>query len=373
MKIRCSTLPLFMSCANTVLNPDILMRIEKEFEAAEVGTLIHRLAEDYILTGEADPNKYKERLTELDGLDRAFELMPHIKHVWDRTAQVIDEPAVEQYLEARINPDDHAPGAEIIITGHIDVNQIKGDTAYILDWKTGRVRDDHYHQVAGYAYLIWYNNPGLTTVHATVCYAEDGGLYRYTFTSEQLIEWARDVTEQASNQRYVVNRRCVNCPLSRDCEAFGKYRSTAVATVTNTSAPSLRDMSEEDRAAAIIKLKVVEDAVKDFRAMIKDDVRANGPMDTGDGREFKIVTSSTRKLNTGRALDPLEQHVTPKELLDASTISLPQLEKAVSKRADKGNKAQAIADMVADLDTAKAIFTVKSERLECRKKPKQIT
>jgi hypothetical protein len=374
--VRSSKLPLFMSCPNSVLNPDGLLEVEREFEAAETGTLIHRLAEAYIQEGSDDIDFYADRLRMLDGYDRAHDLFPNIQRVWKMASKVFDQPQLEAYLEADIARD-------FRITGHIDVSEAFEDCAYVLDWKTGRVRDDHYHQMAGYAYLVWKNQfPAPLThsdkdleyvVHCTVCYCDDGSLYKYSFTGHQLVAWAIDVHNQAQRARYVYNKRCVYCPQNTECEGYKAKVTTAVATVTATDAvEKLRDMSDEDRADALQKLKIVESAVKEFRTAIKDDVRANGPMDTGDGREYVIKKTNKRNLNVAKALPVLNNHLTPEELYDVCTVSITGAENAVKRRAERGDKQKAADHLVTDLKRAKAIFTTSQERLEVRKKTKKL-
>lgn len=373
--IRSSKLPLFMSCPNSVLNPDELLEVEQEFEAAETGTLIHRLAEDYVLEGNDDIDFYADRLRMLDGYDRAHELFPNIKKTWGLASEVFEEPKLEQYLQADLSSD-------LRITGHIDVSEAFDDVAYVLDWKTGRVRDDHYHQMSGYAYLIWRDRfegePRCErhleyVVHCTVCYCDDGSLYKYSFTGKQLHDWANDVLAQAQNTRYVYNKRCVYCPLATKCEGYKAKVTAAVGTVTATEAVDLlRDMSDDERADALQKLKIVENAVRSFRSALKDDVRANGPMPTGDGREYVIKKQTKRELNPARALPILNEHLTSKEVYDATSISLPKAVAAVKKRADCGLKTEAAEHLVTDLTRAKAIFTHSVERLEVSKEVKKI-
>ena len=373
IKARCSKLPLIMSCSNAELNPDDLLAVETEFDAAETGTLIHRLAEAYITDGSDDIDHYADRLRMLDGYERAQELFPNIQRVWALAQKAFQEPELEAYYKAVLA---ETATHRFMITGHIDVSEIFDGVAYILDWKTGRVRDDHYHQMAGYAYLVW-TEAGCEddyVIHCTVCYADDGSLYKYSFTGKQLREWAKDVVDQLSRPRYVYNKRCVYCPLSTKCEAYQSKVTTAVATVTGADAATmLRDMSDEDRADALQKLKIVENAAKSFRTALKDDVKANGPMDTGDGREFVIKTTKTRKLNTAKALPVLQEHLTDAEVFDCASLSVAKAEACVKKRAAKGTKVAAAAALGKGLRDAGAVFYTEQSRLECQKKTEKLT
>lgn len=376
-KIRCSSLPLFMSCSNSVTNPDYLLSVEQEFEAAETGTLIHRLAEAYIKEGVDNVDHYADRLRMLDGYDRAHELFPNIQRVWKLARGTFKEPKIERYLESPIGM---GPNEDVVITGHIDVSEIGEDAAYVLDWKTGRVRDDHYHQMAGYAYLVYAARCASAlgpvndyVVYCTVCYADDGSFYKYSFTADQLNEWGDDVVAQVENQRYVYNKRCVYCPLSTTCEAYQAKARTAVATIMGETAVSLlRDMPNKDRAEVLQKLKIVETAVKNFRSELKADVKVNGPLPTGDGREYVIKRTRNRHLNTSKALTVLNNHLTDAEIFDCTSIGLAKAEASVKKRADKGMKTAAAQALNDDLHKAGAVFYTEVDRMETRKITKEI-
>jgi hypothetical protein len=365
-RIRCSKLPNMMTCANSVVNPDGLTEVETENGAAETGTIVHALAEDLVRHDHCDLKHHAIRLKEIDGLDRAVELLPKIERIWQLAKPVFIKPILEEYLEAEI-----APG--IFITGHIDINEAFETHAFILDWKTGRQRVEHYHQVMGYAFLVWVKmgRPDDYEFYITVAYVEDGvnGLEKMpVITPADLAEWALAVCDKLKDHRYVTSEKCVHCPLANTCVAHREKQESAVRVITGTGG-QLRTM--EDRADVINRLKIVEDAVKTFRGSLKADVQANGPIDLGDGTHYVIEEKRQETLNAAQALTVLGDHgLTPSDVVAAAKLSLPNLRQVVYKRAVKGDKGESVTRLNDALIKAKALFQSTSSQMWRRKIPK---
>lgn len=364
IKIRCSKLPNFMTCANSVMNPDELTEVETENGAAETGTIIHALSEDVVRHGHCNLRHHQIRLKEIDGLERAIELLPKIERVWKLAAPVFVEPILEEYLEAEV-----APG--IFITGHIDIHEAFPKHAFILDWKTGRQRVEHYHQVMGYAFLVWekMGRPDDYEFYLTVAYVEEAehGLEKMpVITPADLAEWAFELAKQVKNLRYVTSEKCVHCPLANSCKAHRLKQESAVRVISGDAGGQIRHM--ENRADVINRLKIVEDAVKTFRAQLKADVQKNGPIDLGDGTQYQIEEKKQEAVDTPRALNVLGEHgLTADDVAKSLKISLPQIRKLVYSRAVKGDKAESVARLDEALVNAKALFQTTSSQLWRRK------
>jgi len=364
-KIRCSKLPNFMTCANSVINPDGVLEVETENGAAETGTIIHTLAEDLVRHGRCELRHHQIRLAEIDGLDRAIELLPKIERIWNLAKPVFVSPRLEEYLEAEI-----APG--IIISGHIDLHEAFSDRAFVLDWKTGRQRVEHYHQIMGYAFLVWtkVGRPADYELYLTVAYVEDAehGLEKMpVITPADLTEWAAGVAKHAEDLRYVTSEKCVHCPLADGCTAFRQKQESAVRVICGDDVGGqLRRL--ENRADVINRLKIVEDAVKTFRAQLKADVQAHGPIDLGDGTQYQIEEKRQEAVDTPKTLTTLaELGLTAEDVVSSVKISLPQVRKIVYNRAMKGDKAESVARLDAALINAKALFQTTTSQLWRRK------
>lgn len=367
IKLRCSKLPNFMTCANSVLNPDKLQEVETENAAAETGTIIHALAEDLVKTGCCDLRHHQIRLAEIDGLERAHELLPRIEGIWKLAHPLFKEPILEEYLEARV-------GRGLYITGHIDLHEAFEKHALILDWKTGRQRVDHYHQVMGYAFLVWdkLKRPRDYELFVTVAYVEDGvrGLERMpAIRPADLEEWAAAVYAKAKDKRYVTSMKCVHCPLANTCSAHQEKQLSAVRVIKGTPGTTLRQ--SEAPADIVNQLKIIEDAVAQFKAGIREDVKKNGPIDLGDGTHYVLEPRANESLDTKKALEATDLPafgLTPDDMTVAAKLSLPTLRKIVFSRAAKGDKSNAVDRLNEALLASQALRVTQSEQLWRRKK-----
>jgi hypothetical protein len=353
-----------MTCPNSVLNPDYLQEVETENGAAETGTIIHALAEDIVTKGHCELAHHEIRLKEIEGLERAIELLPKIERVWKLAKPVFIEPILEEYLEAKIS-------TGITITGHIDIFEAFDTHAFILDWKTGRQRVDHYHQVMGYAYLVWakMGYPLEYEFYMTVAYVEEGenGLEKMPMiTPTDLQEWALTVQARLKRQQYVTSEKCVHCPLANECQAHRLKQESAVRVISGTGG-EIRHMP--NRADTINRLKIVEDAVKNFRAQLKAEVQANGPLDLGDGTHYVIEEKQQESLDANRALKVLRDHgLTGDDIIGSMKLSLPYLRKIVYSRAITGDKAESVSRLDAALLKIRALVQYKTNQLWRRKK-----
>jgi CRISPR/Cas system-associated exonuclease Cas4 (RecB family) len=209
-------MPMFMTCTNAVLNPDQLQRIETENETSLLGTLVHGLSENLVKLGSYDILTLKQRLNEED-YERAHLLMHNFLGIWREASQYMIEPQTELALEAELS--------HFHLTGNIDAVSFNSDKTFILDYKTGRQHEDHYHQMAGYAYLAWakQGKPTPHVVYVTTVYLEDKAVTPYTFTAEDLVAWEKEVAKQLMQQRYTAGRKCAFCTLQDSCPAYRSF------------------------------------------------------------------------------------------------------------------------------------------------------
>jgi hypothetical protein len=222
----------------------------------------------------------------------------------------------------------------------------------------------------GYAFLVWekMGRPETYEFYLTVAYVEEAehGLEKMPMiTPADLREWAIAVAEKLKDTRYVTSEKCVHCPLANSCPAHRQKQESAVRVISGTGG-QIRHM--EDRADVINRLKIVEDAVKTFRAQLKAEVQKNGPIDLGDGTQYQIEEKRNEVVNTPRALNVLGEHgLDATDVADALKLSLPQIRKTVYSRAVKGDKAESVARLDAALVKAKALFQSTSSQLWRRK------
>lgn len=363
--VRASSLPLAVICPNAVLNPDNLIRAEEHVPAAYLGTLIHRQLELLVDTGEYDSDGLKQRLDEAD-FDRAEALIHNFSVVWREAKKHMPEPQSERYLTADFDG--------FSLSGHIDLSYVDTDnlTAYIIDYKTGRVHDDHYHQMAAYAALLWAEEgkflPGFE-VHVSAIYLEDNSVTPYTFTGAQLQEWSNEVRDLLSQNRYSVSRKCGTCSLAESCPAWNQYARNSIAAFLGEDGPAPKwvDLPAEKRGDVMDRVYVVEKAISRIKASLKSAVEKHGSLATGDGKEYTLLPHVYRSLNTQRALPILRKRLGDETVSELAEINLTQAVTRFVNKTKKGGRAKARRDLLEELEQAGAI--VMDEQVRMYRRP----
>jgi hypothetical protein len=198
-------MPLFMTCAPAVLNPDNIPAVEQEWEASLSGTLGHALAESVVKNGTFDLEAAKKQMPE-EEYARTERLFNNFLDIWREAGAYMKNPVTEWEFRVELS--------HVTLTGHIDIHSVEKRRAFVMDYKTGRQHENHYHQMAAYAYGVWEaaGQADDYTVYVTAVYLEDKTVQPYTFTAETLRAWEALVATQVQNLRYVAGRKCATCP-----------------------------------------------------------------------------------------------------------------------------------------------------------------
>lgn len=362
--LRSSSLPLFMTCSPAVLNPDKLIKTDQSIEASESGTFIHSLAEDFISTGSFDLEPFRKRISKED-YDRAGRLMRNFLKLWKEAKKHITNPETEVSLTGETET--------LRLTGHIDLLSSQPGQAYLIDYKTGRQHEDHYHQLAGYAFLVWVRagKPRDYLVNASAVYLEDLSVHAYRFTANDLSKWAASVDDKARDLRYVVSRKCAGCHLSATCPAHLAFVQGAIGAFTEDRAipgKTWEAMRPADRGTLLDRIYVIERAIDRAKLGLRNTVRARGSLDIGDGKEMVLVDETSTFLDTRRALPVLTKKLGADVVAQVARLPLDDVLAAYSKRASKGRKLKAREDLLAALEKANAVIRVVTTKMFRRPK-----
>jgi CRISPR/Cas system-associated exonuclease Cas4 (RecB family) len=361
--IRSSALPMFMACNPAVLNPDRLASIETENETSLLGNLVHDVCENLVATGEITLAPLKQRLSEAD-FDRASVLTSNFLAVWREAKKVMLNPVLEAAFSVDLG------GA--IITGHIDNYHLDPLRAFILDYKTGRQHEDHYHQMAAYAFGVWdtAGRPENFTIYVTVVYLEDNTVKPYEFTPSLLLAWAEEINEQVKNSRYTVGRKCAFCTLQDTCPAWSVYGRNArqMLLAADKQLPAWDNLTPEDRGDIVDALYVLDKAKDRVRLNLRNNVQSKGPMDLGHGKEYVLLEQEEKQLNLAKALPILEKRIGKGNVSSLSKMPLDSALAAYAGKAAKGKKTVARNELFAELDAAGAIVRVATTKLWRRPK-----
>jgi len=349
-KIRSSSLPQFMVCSNSILNPDGLLRVETENEAATLGTLVHAVCQKLVDTGSIEIESLRGRVTEED-FERASMQFRNFTQVWHEAMNYMVNPRTEWGFEVELS---HA-----IITGHIDVYHIDPLRAFVIDYKTGRQHEDHYHQLAAYAFGVWdkAGRPSNFLVYASAVYLEDRAVHSHEFTADALKEWEKEVAVQVLAQRYTAGRKCAGCSLQDSCPAWLNYaRNMKSVLLGLAEAPPEWDaLLPVERGHIIDAMYVLDKALDRVRLSLRNTVKSKGSMAVGDGKEMAMIETKERQLNTGKAWTILSKRVGLGTLKSLSRVPLESVLAAYAAKAAKGQKTAARKELLEELDAAQAI------------------
>lgn len=363
--LRSSSLPLFMVCSNAILNPDKLQAVETENEPALVGTLVHNEAQRMVDTGAYDLAGIKQRVNDAD-YTRSQMLFNNFLDVWREAKDFMHNPVTEWGFSVEL--------ANLVLTGHIDVHALEATRAFVLDYKTGRQHEDHYHQMAAYAYGVWdkAGRPDGFTVYVTSVYLEDKTVTPYIFTTDQLREWAKTVEQQVSMQRYTAGRKCAFCPLQGSCPAYRTFTTGALAVLNDDVAVAWEEMTEEERGGLIDRMYVIEKAIDRIKLSLRNLVRGRGAVDIGGGKEYVLVEQVEKQVDPEKALPILLESIGQGGFIRSAKLSLDAVLTAHASRAGKGLKMKARKELFEKLDKAGAIVRVKTTKMWRRPKGESV-
>jgi hypothetical protein len=358
IKTRCSSLPSIFKCKPSVVNPDRLVEVEVYQSAAELGTAIHAAIQKAVETGDVDFRKI-ERTFEDEDIERAKLLFGNgMAVVADVTRHM---PNMQFEVEVAFDTDLFS------VTGHIDILDVSATRAYVVDFKTGRLHQDHTHQMIGYAVGAWtkMGRPDKYEVHIAYVYLDSNTVTKFTVTAEDMREWIKEL--DSLPDRYVVSGHCNYCKLNNSCPTYRSYLSGAMTLLTSVAklpTVDIRKLAPEQRQKLTLSLKAAQVAAERIREHIKEDTIRRGDIDKGDGTTYTIKTRTYRTLLTAKALPIIGSYLSAKEIVKVTTLRLNAVIQAIQGR-QIGPMRKVIGDEVmARLEKAGAIVASESKYLE---------
>jgi hypothetical protein len=235
------------------------------------------------------------------------------------------------------------------------------------------MHEDHYHQMAGYAYGAWVKagRPTNYVVYVTTVYLEDNSITNYVFTVGQLLDWEREVAAQVMQLRYTAGRKCSHCTLQGSCPAYRTWASGAVSIFRDdvaVPATTWEKMTPEQRGELADKMYVVEKAIDRVKLGLRNLVKSRGAVDIGGGKEYVLVEQEEKQLDLPKALPILEKVLGRKVVTANSRMILDAALTAYATKAAKGQKTRARNELFETLDKAGAIVRSKTTKMWRRPK-----
>lgn len=232
-------------------------------EAAQIGTAIHSVAETCILTGVSPTDfigKEVEGIT-ITSINADF-AQAHVDHIRDLELR-LGNLKVEQYVTAyKSNKIDLGGTADVL------AYSVEQDTLVIADLKTGRgYVDADSDQMKVYAIGAMRSlKEEFKNIELAIIQPHHGDPRTHKMTYKELNEWASTnltpalvAIAEGSTTPTPTEKACQWCPAKATCPAHVEVFNEVVAQ------PPMHTMSEEELAAMLAKVDMVEDYIKALR------------------------------------------------------------------------------------------------------------
>lgn len=369
LTIRCSSLPLLFAC-RPALDGDL--RIDERNEAADLGSAAHEAMEAIVAGHRPDLDAIAKRWS--CNRDELGRLAWYGVKAWEVLAPSFpDDEEHARFAESMMRV---AIGDDLELTGHPDVHTVCSDgTVRVIDWKTGRVDRDYYHQLAGYAAIFLLGDENVSEVTVSVVWLRGQEIETYVITRAVLEQWIARLRVQAARTAYVTGRHCEHCARSHNCPAVAAKAREGIAILggepVDLSAMTGPEVVKLYRIAKLVT-KIAESAVSSIRLHVIQ----NGPQDSGEGTYLQVVEENGgREIDVSKAWAVIQKRLPDAEQMAAVLrISATALDDAVAKAAGRGNGAAAKRELADELAAAGAV-TMKQriqKLTEKRTPPKEI-
>ncbi len=360
--IRASSLPLVTTCGASI---DCEIPVDDAGPEARLGTAVHKwLAQNL---------RHEAWAPEDAGNGNPdFPMLCHLGvRCWQAVKGYFPGALTEQFLEWS--------DGDIHLTGHADVlSVVESPTdgcgqVRVLDYKTGRTDEDHDAQLRGYAWLALQAHPWADD--ASVCLVrvrEQTADWGHYSRREMAIWWEEEVREVVVRERREFNpgRHCGHCKRGPTCPAKTALMGQMVDSLLDYDPTNLnegREISPETLARMLDRVKLVEKACESARGLIRAAVdAAGGSLLTGDGRRL-VIEEQERKVIEPEPAWPILQEALGDRLAKVLTVGKTKLEDEIKALAPRGQKGQAVKELMDRLESARAIRTQTTQCLEVKR------
>lgn len=370
MRIRCSSLPLAFACPGSQrpAEGETLIRIAND--GAPLGSAVHEVLAAMVLATNGDgPDVRAVALKYGVDADELGRLVGYGLHAWRALAQYYPDPETEVPLVYET--------PRFTLTGHLDLAARGDGWANFLDYKSGYKQPDSFHQMMGYALLVQANFD-VPTIRATTVWLRDWSQETLLVTAQDVAAWEESLLERVIHWdgTYTAGAHCQYCPRFAACPARQALVRSALTEIMATpildslpptAMPSIVRMYREG------KLAVVKGLLNQIDDLIRDYIKALGPIDLGNGRELALVGENRDTIDPLKAWGVMSSHLSNEELAPCLKVAKTALLDAVGDKAPRGQKARAKDMLMRELTEAGAVTKTEIYKLRERKiEPKAV-
>jgi hypothetical protein len=268
--------------------------------------------------------------------------------IWEELGPQMPGALAEQRLEGKTT--EGTADVEFIIFSGTRPRSV--DEIAITDWKLGLSEDEHPTQLAAYALAAvdQYGRP--TSGHVTVIEAWlMKGTYRVEKLSLEYLETLRARLQKQHAQagkQFAAGDHCKYCPRKINCVVRDIYTRAAIDALVPPNSSRESAITRDGIAALWDKSKILEKALKEYKAAVRTEVVVNGPIDLEDGRWIDLREEEKITFHdVGTVIDEVRPYADLDQLV---RISKSSLERAIKAKAPKGRGAARVRATMAQLD-----------------------
>ncbi len=260
-------------------------------------------------------------------------------------------------------PWDCPPYTDIKLTGTVDRQEVVGERAAIMDYKTGRVDTGYGHQQRAYGFLMICVCPDVTEVQSATVFVRQGYWKARIYTRKQLEAWWYDLKRRLANGmgKFQPGDHCSFCPRRPTCPGVKAYHQTALACVDEPVFEGELTVENKEIEGPFLaerrrKVVYIAQRCKDFLNVLRATAIEVGEIPAGDGKVLRIIDTHRKDLDTLKAWPILSATIGQEALAEACEIKLTKCKQFVRDATDKG-KGAAAQELVEELERAGAVST----------------
>jgi hypothetical protein len=171
-----SALNSFKTCPHQFAEVKVYKRFEEEQgEAAAWGNFLHKELEKWVAAGITPHENVRPYM---EHVQQAIMWMGGIVSRNSQTDSVLTFAEYRMSLNAKLRPCDWN-AVDVWLRGIADVLKINGNEAWVIDWKTGKVKPDS-RQLRLFAVLVFYHFPKVINCHVSFEWLQFGKNTRET-------------------------------------------------------------------------------------------------------------------------------------------------------------------------------------------------
>ncbi len=147
-----------------------------------------------------------------------------LEHEYISMTYDFDKNHIEQYISLDNNLNVNTSKSNSCFSGYIDYYAIHDDFAIIVDWKTGKFKENpNFEQLELYAIWLFQKYPEITEIDLVFFYAEHNKFIMKTITPDIINSIKNDIMDKIkiieNTNEFLISetKQCLHCPFCNTC------------------------------------------------------------------------------------------------------------------------------------------------------------